>query len=768
VKLRNYLVIFLFFLTAISINVQGLTITCDKDIYYGLARIEAYCNVTNSGNVNINFTASFPNIIYGLEGIYDLQNVTYSKTVLDHFEYREGANHTGEVFLYNSTHLIYTTNSTSVFVPLSFVWNYFEGTDGWWTENVSVPIYTSVLDWKYDWIPLSYVTYQVDSIKKYGIEGYYLINSNGNFKIVFNVPPNSKGKFNLTVSADGSGFVLDPWFNSSWQFRRPLNVSEPSGVNRINYIFSHNLTIPAGHISNCTKEIRVTQLDTEQSLVGNEIEVPSFVADGDDNTYCLVLFSGNVSSKSWRIFNIYYGNPNAQVPNYDFSSSSYFINLFNFSFPVISTVPINLTHFLLIGENVLYVANSTHILNSVSISNSEWWHTAIYSLNETDYFLVTSGGENNRIVNYLKVNPDLSVSIIPIQATFNAQRGWGAYLKDDILGITEDWTGVLRIYNSNSVIVSFSTTNPIHSYGVILFNSTTPFMRYITHLINSCIGYPCDVVPTFGYEVFNGTDLLKFVHPTILESTPPGFGSYYFSAIDPISFNEVWAGGSGGRLFIINDKGNYISVPTMNLGVMCERTDEELSTFDYFNYWCRINSIKHYGNALELIWHYTNFFDFSFSFTSVILWNKKTNQVVNFNPLADISKIYPVSDFINNRWTDRYSLGFKPMESYSDGTTWYSVVRTQEINQLQEESLAPPAPAPPAPPAVVSITGALSSTGLFGSLVGVVTVVILFLVFLYTRLTEIRVEELNIRGFLKFIISFVSLVIVLSLVLSAL
>jgi hypothetical protein len=100
------------------------------------------------------------------------------------------------------------------------------------------------------------------------------------------------------------------------------------------------------------------------------------------------------------------------------------------------------------------------------------------------------------------------------------------------------------------------------------------------------------------------------------------------------------------------------------------------------------------------------------------------------------------------------------MDSYTDGTTWYSVVRTQEINQLQEESFAPPA--------VVSITGALSSTGLFGSLVGVVAVVIIFLIFLFNSFTDIRVEELSIRGFLKFIISFVSFAIVLILVLSAL
>jgi parallel beta-helix repeat protein len=91
-----------------------------------------------------------------------------------------------------------------------------------------------------------------------------------------------------------------------------------------------------------------------------------------------------------------------------------------------------------------------------------------------------------------------------------------------------------------------------------------------------------------------------------------------------------------------------------------------------------------------------------------------------------------------------------------------------DINVARTATVKFEIPAPTLPFEFTSITGALASTGLFGSLIGIIAVVVLFLIFLYTGFTELKVEELSIRGSLRFIIAFVSFAIVLLVILSAL
>ena len=316
----------------------GLVITCDKDVYYGLTKIEAYCNVTDSGIANINFTSTFPGSVYGLEGIYDLRNVTYEEEIIDHYEYYEGKNYTGRVMLVNINGSLYinytplnftlnftnstfnsTTNSTKSFlIPLSAVWRYSNSSyewsfDGWWTSNASKPVYVNVTKWKYDWVPLNYITYETNGIKKYGIEGYDLSKNSGIFKIVFNVPIGSEGKFNLTVSADGVSDELDPWWDSNWKYRIPITIDNTQNPNTLTdyqvliTIDTQTLISDEKMRSDCG-DIRFSYPNPD----GTEIEIPYWIESGCNtpNTKIWVKVP-YIPASSYATIYVYYGNPSA-------------------------------------------------------------------------------------------------------------------------------------------------------------------------------------------------------------------------------------------------------------------------------------------------------------------------------------------------------------------------------------------------------------------------------------------------------------------------
>jgi hypothetical protein len=120
--------------------------------------------------------------------------------------------------------------------------------------------------------------------------------------------------------------VIQRFYPTGWQYRVPIKIIENLGRDRVNYVFWVNLTIPAGHVTNCTKEIRVTQGYPENTYsVEAESIVPSRVIR-EGNGYCEIEFVGNVSANSFRIFYVYYGNPNAQEVTYDFNNSQFFVD----------------------------------------------------------------------------------------------------------------------------------------------------------------------------------------------------------------------------------------------------------------------------------------------------------------------------------------------------------------------------------------------------------------------------------------------------------
>ncbi len=102
------------------------------------------------------------------------------------------------------------------------------------------------------------------------------------------------------------------WWNSDWQYRKNITISEGSGTDRINEPVYVEITT-SGHANSDCSDYRVTD--------ENDNEIPSAVFDcnNGDGT---VIFNINVDANSQKIYHIYYGNPSASFPSYSYSYST--------------------------------------------------------------------------------------------------------------------------------------------------------------------------------------------------------------------------------------------------------------------------------------------------------------------------------------------------------------------------------------------------------------------------------------------------------------
>jgi parallel beta-helix repeat protein len=95
------------------------------------------------------------------------------------------------------------------------------------------------------------------------------------------------------------------WWNSNWQHRRKLNVTENSGYDLANFPievgFEHN-----GNVHPNGTDIRI---------IDGLLEIPSFVEDCN-STYAKVVFEINLTALESKTIYIYYGNLNATTPDY--------------------------------------------------------------------------------------------------------------------------------------------------------------------------------------------------------------------------------------------------------------------------------------------------------------------------------------------------------------------------------------------------------------------------------------------------------------------
>lgn len=112
-------------------------------------------------------------------------------------------------------------------------------------------------------------------------------------------------------------FLLTPklshsWWNSSWQYRKNITLSETRGIDRTFEPVQVYLSIGSGKVNNCTKEMRV--------IDETGIEIPSQVYNetyvGGGCTACTLVFEANLTSNAQKNYTVYYGSPTAGMPSY--------------------------------------------------------------------------------------------------------------------------------------------------------------------------------------------------------------------------------------------------------------------------------------------------------------------------------------------------------------------------------------------------------------------------------------------------------------------
>jgi len=280
------LTFFLIFCTVNVLSQEPFTITCDKDVYVCLQNCEAICNVTNNLNraVKVNVSAIFP-AYDGLEPgtIYVLDNVTYNVTVPDYGYLNDICvdNTTYGSWVYNDNYSSYVCSVGNITKYQSCVNLYTVNYENDTCEYIGVTGYHEEERWKYDWKPLDRQWIILLPAKKQK-KGEYTNGGNGiaygstaTFKFQFKVPINSQGKFDIKAETDtGELSSLDPWWSSSWKYRRPITINNTQNSNNLtNYQVAINLTYNS-HMQPDLSDIRFTWLNTTDNT---EIEIPYWI-----------------------------------------------------------------------------------------------------------------------------------------------------------------------------------------------------------------------------------------------------------------------------------------------------------------------------------------------------------------------------------------------------------------------------------------------------------------------------------------------------------
>ena len=101
------------------------------------------------------------------------------------------------------------------------------------------------------------------------------------------------------------------WWNSSWLYRRTVDVTEPGISQRVNWPM--NVFIDTGgNVGNCTKEFRA--LDDENNLIPYTVYNETY--SGEKCQSANVVFLVNETQSEIRTYYIYYGNPSASTQPY--------------------------------------------------------------------------------------------------------------------------------------------------------------------------------------------------------------------------------------------------------------------------------------------------------------------------------------------------------------------------------------------------------------------------------------------------------------------
>jgi len=158
-----------------------------------------------------------------------------------------------EITIYNKDNVSHTLFLDNITIENPSVMN---NVKFYYYENESYTQQLAVLDYEDKYYDINNETCKYDNCKPYndtscvcnesivvGYENYityytvkkefdsYEINPDDELKLVleYDVPKDSSGKYNLTFFINGEYYNIDPWWDSSWNYKVGINVSVPSG-----------------------------------------------------------------------------------------------------------------------------------------------------------------------------------------------------------------------------------------------------------------------------------------------------------------------------------------------------------------------------------------------------------------------------------------------------------------------------------------------------------------------------------------------------------
>ncbi|MFH1255985.1 MAG: VCBS repeat-containing protein [Candidatus Diapherotrites archaeon] len=108
------------------------------------------------------------------------------------------------------------------------------------------------------------------------------------------------------------------WWNSQWNYRLPVLLTENRGVSRSNQQTNLTLSFDASHIDSCANEIRV--------ITDANVEIPvRILSDNGSNPVspsCKIQFGVTISANNSATYHVYYGNSSAANPGYSIPNYS--------------------------------------------------------------------------------------------------------------------------------------------------------------------------------------------------------------------------------------------------------------------------------------------------------------------------------------------------------------------------------------------------------------------------------------------------------------
>jgi hypothetical protein len=226
-----------------------------------------------------------------------------------------------------------STNGTVVFEH-SFVNGWIANkTAEWfeWGQNGTTIVYYP------DWVDVSGAFKQTNWVGKtwfYRENVAFLANESKTLKMKVEVKPNTNGKYDLFAKLSSDSFqealdsgryvLLDPWFNASWNYRKPLNVNESDGLDRFIEPLTFNVTGLKLSSGNCSQELRVTAVYSTETEIPFQVLNASGQVFSSGSQYCVVRFNVNMTTaknasyteKNVTNYFVYYGNAVAPNPSY--------------------------------------------------------------------------------------------------------------------------------------------------------------------------------------------------------------------------------------------------------------------------------------------------------------------------------------------------------------------------------------------------------------------------------------------------------------------